>query len=623
MGGNVFTHEDPPLETPRMPKEVYQEVKSRVLNGLRAHFRAVYTPVEGPGKETFGDIDCAVSQPKKPFGSNDEIIHRIRLALGATAVKVAKGAPEPSAHFAIPWPRHLPYPPELEAAKETTQIDPSSLAGPSNLPRPPTLDSPSPLASPPTVVGPSTLPRPSTLASPTAAVGPSTPAGHSTSAKSPISSTAQKVTRPSTSSNHSDSSSELQFPTLDFNKPSGKPEQPDWPLTPEFQTDLSIKKTRRSSVSKQEGDAARNVTPYPNEFGQSPDPLYAERQLIDSRRSSKTLPLLNTLKAKDRSLPYLTGPSRSFSVKVQPVQETSNDSGNSPSQPCLHIQVDVHVFDTMNRLEYTLFHQAHGDFFQLVGSIVKPYGLTIDDQALWLRIPEIETVNRKLSKVKLTEKPDQILKFLGFPPQRFWSGPFENLEAMYEYVAQCRFFWVAPESTVDDECRAITSNDRRRLRTRPGYRQWVEEFKPRCREQGRFAKEPMTREEVKALAFTWFDVQAAYENQRLGFLKEQQKLHIQKDVIGTVVPASQDRPENRGVLYRSNLVKALKEIILDGDRSYGVYAPLTLRDSDGFFDIERVRSFIERYKGRIGDEAMERSHKGMVKSMKGKRFPSS
>jgi len=66
MGGNAFNRHDPPLPTPRMPPDIYKQILEQTLATLRQHYENVGSPVEAPGKPTFGDIDIMVSTPLFP-----------------------------------------------------------------------------------------------------------------------------------------------------------------------------------------------------------------------------------------------------------------------------------------------------------------------------------------------------------------------------------------------------------------------------------------------------------------------------------------------------------------------------------------------------------------------------
>ncbi|RSL68360.1 hypothetical protein CEP54_002844 [Fusarium duplospermum] len=671
MGGKAFAN----LQTPRMPGEVYHEVKRRVEQRLSQAFSVVRFPIEGPAKQDFGDVDVFVTGPRFQCQGDDytreELLDHISAALGATAVIVDSGLQEPSAHFAIPWPRDLEHLCDSTIPQEPTYAvaGPSSRPGTSSQTKTPTSSSfsaqidtstrpsfsdqvstspypdstvrsphdrfPTPgNASPYATHSPvtstsrsfsgqhsSTQPGFSAQVSTSTHPGPSAPSVRSSHGSVPTPGNASPYATPSTPvtattptlhsfpavpSAHSNAVTPTEFPLprSRFDVTHAKPNQrPDWPRSTELEMTLPDREFRHVSGAQQRDGRSRSLPP----VSQDPE-QFATRQSRRSRSSS--------------ARPYSRrGPSR----WEQPPNENRNSQEESVSAPfsrlalaphlpssrpitpareCrLHIQVDVQVFDSSSRLHYMLFHHAHGDIWQLLGNVIKPYGLTVDDKGLWLRIPEIEEADKKRSKVWLTGDPDEILNFLGLPYTRYWAGPFRDLYQMYEYVANCITFWVAPAAESEMSLRA---NDRRRMKQRPAYRKWVEEFKPLCRAQGRFSNEPLTRDQVRGRAFARFNVRQTYMTERRAFLVEDQKRHILKTIIERIVPHPAEGAAQEDVLYRTVLVRALREIVLDWNRGlYSIMAPGNLRDDEGFYHPGRTESFVLEYKDRIGKEAMD------------------
>ena len=54
-----------PTLSPNPPhaRPIYEEVKTQIQTVLRKHYKYVGTPIEGPGKSDFGDIDILVHGP--------------------------------------------------------------------------------------------------------------------------------------------------------------------------------------------------------------------------------------------------------------------------------------------------------------------------------------------------------------------------------------------------------------------------------------------------------------------------------------------------------------------------------------------------------------------------------
>lgn len=72
MGGKLFGE----YCTPRMPAEIYSQVKLQVHTAFLQHFSLVNTPIEGPAKKDYGDVDIFVALPSKcvlPEPSNAEL----------------------------------------------------------------------------------------------------------------------------------------------------------------------------------------------------------------------------------------------------------------------------------------------------------------------------------------------------------------------------------------------------------------------------------------------------------------------------------------------------------------------------------------------------------------------
>ncbi|KAL2178626.1 uncharacterized protein P884DRAFT_276528 [Thermothelomyces heterothallicus CBS 202.75] len=269
-----------------------------------------------------------------------------------------------------------------------------------------------------------------------------------------------------------------------------------------------------------------------------------------------------------------------------------------------YVQVDVHICPDIDDFCWRLFKHAHGDLWNILGSTIRPFGLTIDEEALWLRIPEIEKFDRKRAKVCLSRDPVEIIHFLGMKVEGFWDEPFQSVDALFDYATTCRLFWVrdTPVGVAEEDAdasgviggedgrRRLKANDRRRMASRPVYRRWINEFIPRLCAEGKFLSNHPAKsaEELRAMvrdeAFERFSVEAEYRERlrewRLKRDGEQMKALVKESVPSTVDPQR-----------RACVVGALKKIILEGDPSFG-FDPSGLRLADGFYDTSAVRNFI-------------------------------
>ena len=264
------------------------------------------------------------------------------------------------------------------------------------------------------------------------------------------------------------------------------------------------------------------------------------------------------------------------------------------------VQIDIKICPTLKILEWELFHSAHGDLWNILGSTVRKFGLTVNNMGMYLRIAEIEAKDRKKSMILLTDEPGRILKFLGLEEEPWWKE-FGSREEMFEYAARCRMFWVKDlgeeseggsptEKTFeittlegqeggDEGKKKLKHNDRQRMKKRPIFREWMDEFIPKCRAEGRYATPqnlPVTREQVRDEAFAEFDseIKTTYETR----LREW-KLETHTDNIWRVVLKG-SVPEDIDPQFRAAAIRTLKGVIMQGDTFEGRVVPEVARNAE-------------------------------------------
>ena len=195
-----------------------------------------------------------------------------------------------------------------------------------------------------------------------------------------------------------------------------------------------------------------------------------------------------------------------------------------PGSPKDYVQVDVHILSSLSALQWQLFTNNHGDIWNLLGSSLRPFGLTANGVGFHVRIPEIEEIDRKKSMVFLTSDPSAVLKFLGLDGERYWRS-FETLEEMYGYVKGMRFF--RRDSYIRE---TLKPNDRKRVKQRPMYRKFVEEWLPRQPEG--LVREWNEDMRVEALeeALRVFDKYAEKEKMTQDWRRERTQLRMKQDI---------------------------------------------------------------------------------------------
>lgn len=312
--------------------------------------------------------------------------------------------------------------------------------------------------------------------------------------------------------------------------------------------------------------------------------LQSERAIVRNGQASANM----AIPWPDRFLPISPG-----------ADDDDDDNDDNHLRHKCYIQVDVRICESVDQLQWMLFKHAHGDIWNLVGSMIRPFGLTVDEQALWIRIPDIEAFNRNRAKIFLSDDPADVLHFLGLPVDGFWDQPFPSVDALFEYVARSRFFWVVPGRSEDAAARRsaargkLKSNDRRRMAGRPIFRRWVDDFIPQAQAAGRFpppdpGRTPHERRDlVRRDAFERFPAAEAEYNRALDdWVRERQAEQVWKVAIKGTVPTTL-APQDRGAVC-----SALKKMILLDDESYGVVPPRPLRTPDGFWLVDEVAQFV-------------------------------
>ena len=209
----------------------------------------------------------------------------------------------------------------------------------------------------------------------------------------------------------------------------------------------------------------------------------------------------------------------------------------------------------------------------------------------------------------------------------FWDEPFGSVEALFDYAMTCRLFYVrdTPDGDAEGDAdgtgvvggeagrKKLKSNDRRRMKGRPIYRRWINEFIPGLRAEGKFVREnpgssiEEMRAQVRDQAFDRFLVEVEY-TRRLREWQQKRNAEQMKSLIKELVPSTME-PQRRACV-----VGTLKKIIVENDTSFG-FDSSGLRGVDGLCDAELVRRFIRDNLGEVGKAGWVRQQQRAQQSM--------
>ncbi|KAH8592400.1 hypothetical protein B0O99DRAFT_629588 [Bisporella sp. PMI_857] len=303
-----------------------------------------------------------------------------------------------------------------------------------------------------------------------------------------------------------------------------------------------------------------------------------------------------------------------------------------PGEENNYVQLDLHICRSKSDYDWELFHSAHGDLWNIIvsGSTIRTFGITVNNNGMYLRIPEIEAFNRKKSMILLATESRKILEFLGLDHEKWWK-PFSSRQEMFEYAAGCRMFWVK-ETKAEDEAegdvivegnfagqeggesgkKKLKHNDRARMRKRPIFREWIDEFIPKCRQEGRLGNTNTTREDVRNEAFATFGVKQEYETRVREWQLLRHKEYIWKNIIKNSIP------EDTNPVVRGAATRTLKLVILEGGAFDGEVPRAVEKDENGFHNLEEVKKFVADNWKRAGQIGLERQHLNMIGQTKAK-----
>lgn len=196
------------------------------------------------------------------------------------------------------------------------------------------------------------------------------------------------------------------------------------------------------------------------------------------------------------------------STETQTTTGSPDDEKLTSEEAQKFIQVDLRICRSMPDLYWQLFAHGHGDLVNILASIIRCKGLTLSSQALWLRIPDLDTKNKRITRIELSKIPEQVMTFLGLKPDRFWH-PFATRDEMMTYIATCRFY--DPARLHEHEIKRkeliegpLNSRDKSALENRPLFRYWSETFLPAHKNDSPCSAAHITRSEIEEEAFKFF-----------------------------------------------------------------------------------------------------------------------
>lgn len=222
-------------------------------------------------------------------------------------------------------------------------------------------------------------------------------------------------------------------------------------------------------------------------------------------------------------------PATLFAVPY-PSDLPSNEGGDN------HVQLDIQRYDTVGKFNWMLFFNSLGDFWNILGTALRRYGLTANDRGLHLRVREIEAENKQQALISLTSDPADVLGFLGLDAKEFNKG-WNMLEEMFVFLAQHYFFRRDSYIRVHhlNSSSSITNGgesgggrkEKKRIETRAVYRQFVDEFLPSWQDVGR---KRVLREQVRETVLDRWGKRREYEEKMEKWRKYMEEKPVKEEI---------------------------------------------------------------------------------------------
>lgn len=208
------------------------------------------------------------------------------------------------------------------------------------------------------------------------------------------------------------------------------------------------------------------------------------------------------------------------------------------------VQVDIKVVDALDAqaFAWAKFILDYASGMKILGSLVKPLGLSILPSGMYIRVADMEAVDWNGSMEFVTGSPEDVLRVLGLD-RRFLAGRkagFDTEGELYEWV---RSTWVFHEGHFRERWR----DERYRARVEERSQAWMG-FLTRCvggfdEEEG-FEIQGWRRDmgaEVKEKVFTLFpDVAGGFYKKRGAYLAEVEEKELRTRLMDTIPEWDED-----------------------------------------------------------------------------------
>jgi hypothetical protein len=132
------------------------------------------------------------------------------------------------------------------------------------------------------------------------------------------------------------------------------------------------------------------------------------------------------------SVVFSLGPEIEADISIRGESAEEPDSNRH-----LCYRMDVTVCSSPDEAKWKSFMRNHGDFCNLLGSIIRPFGLVLNDDGFFVSFALDENEDSPETAMFLAAEPSQVLKFLKLSPEVVCDFEFNSLSMMFCHIAKC------------------------------------------------------------------------------------------------------------------------------------------------------------------------------------------
>lgn len=103
------------------------------------------------------------------------------------------------------------------------------------------------------------------------------------------------------------------------------------------------------------------------------------------------------------------------------------------------VKVMLHIWESKDKLANFLTDKDHKELAKLLGWIISPYGLKYRKDALYLRVPGVDSEDKTTPYVKMIDGTHEIMDYLGLSLD-IVQIPVVSWQPLMEYAVACRFY---------------------------------------------------------------------------------------------------------------------------------------------------------------------------------------